>query len=534
MFQNPEKKIKKISTQKRLQKNLLRGSERLYQIVGSTLGPFGRNVIVKQNKMKSFITKDGITVARNVSFGNTFQNMAAEIIKQAAESTVQVAGDGTTTSTLLAFHLFETALNELKHKPNLSRSEVQQEMLNAVKEIKDFLKEQAKPIGNLDEIENVAKISANGDASIAFLIRSAVEQIGKDGSISIQLTHSNQTSLEVSEGFRMEAGILARDLVTDANKQICKFSNCLVFITDQVISQTEVVQPILQLAVRDEKPLVIVASDVKDQALALLLITHLRKDHPICVVRAPRYGNERIDLLDDLALRVGATFFKEKSGKMIKTVKMEDFGHCEMFEATRSSSTFVSRKGKVELIDERMKALRERIQDRNIPIEEAKFLQERLTKLASGIAVIKVGGLTEAEVVEKSHRIEDALEAVNAARKGGILPGGGTALIRAQNHFFQTWESVGKSIVLNCLSAPLEKILMNKGEDQDAIRKIVDQVSSSNDFWFGFDARNPFFGNLWERGIVDPYLVVVSALENAASAAGILLTTDSAILEFEV
>ena len=511
-----------------LQTQVLSGINKLANNVASTLGPRGRNVILHKKDASPIITKDGVTVANFVDLEDPFENAGAQIIKQVASQTNNLAGDGTTTSTVLARSILEQAQKYLI--AGSSPTELKKGMDKAVAEIVEFIEDLSEPVTSQDDVKNIAKISSNGDDSIAELINSAIDQAGRDGAISIEAARSMETTLEVVEGFRFDSGYFAKAFVNDERRGVCNLEDPFFLVTDQKIELVDDIYPVLELVARDNRPLVIVAEEVEGQALAALIMNATRGTLKVAAVKAPRYGEERRNILKDLCIATGATYISRTSGLKLKEVQLENLGSCKKIEIGRSLTTIMSGKGSYKKVEEQIEVIKNQIKEEdNLTICER--LQERITRLASGIAIIRVGAPTEIEMIEKKHRIEDALEAVRAAQEEGIVPGGGTGLVRASENLDvdvdNDDQSLGVEIIREAIKEPLRQMAMNAGESPDIILNLVEQSSED----LGYDFSNGELINMVDAGIVDPARVTRVALQNASSAASTLMTTNYAIVE---
>ena len=512
-----------------LREKALNGVNILTDNVASTLGPRGRSVIIHQKGKNPFVTKDGVTVAKFVELEDPFANAAAQIIKQAASQTNQSAGDGTTTATVIARSILENSQKYLA--AGVSSIELKRGIDKAVKEIVKILDTQSKPIRSREDIAHIAKISANNDKVIGELIATAVDKVGKNGAITVEEARSVETALDVLEGFRFDSGYLATAFVTDERRGAMKHENSYILVTDHSIETIEDILPTLELVARENKPLVIVAENVEGQALAALIMNSMRGTMKVAAIKAPRYGEERRGILDDLALSVGATFISRESGVQLRNVKLENLGTAKTVEALKNMTTIVGGKGDHEVVENRIEALKQLVAQTD-SMHECEKIQERITRLASGIAVIYVGGLTEVEMIERKHRIEDALEAVKAAQEEGVVPGGGVALIRAIKDLVVETENedqkLGVEIVVNSVKEPLKQMALNAGKSADLM---LDLVENQTDDACGYDFVSDEVVNMFEVGVIDPVKVTKNALRNAASAASVLITTDYAIVE---
>ncbi len=508
---------------------ILRGVNQLADNVASTLGPRGRNVILQEPGGTPVITKDGVTVAQFVNFEDPFENAAAAVIKQAAAQTNSMAGDGTTTATVLARAVLTESQRYIAS--GASPVELKRGMDAAVESIVESLKSIAVDISDVAEIANIACISANNDRTIGELISTAVDKAGKNGAITIEEARSLETSLDLVEGFRFDAGYAATAFINEERRGAVKYSEDPLFlVTDYKVDAVEQILPILEVVAREARPFVIVAEEIEGQALAALIMNAMRGTMKIAAVKAPRYGEERRNILKDLAISVGATFVSRESGIKLQDVKLENLGIAKSVEISKGETTIMGGKGTVNDIEERIETLRSTLEQTE-SIHECERIQERITRLASGIAIIRVGASTEVEMIEKKHRIEDALEAVRSAQEEGIVPGGGVPLIRAmeitQFEVDNEDQALGVEIVRKAVFAPLRQMAENAGESPDIIQTIVAGLEGSG----GYDFRNRTTCDLLEVGVVDPAKVTRCALQNAVSAAGTLITTNHAIIQ---
>ncbi len=520
--------MKVYESKRQLNQKILSGVEKLCEAVATTLGPKGRNVILHQKGANPIITKDGVTVAKFITFEDPFENAAAQIIKQASSETNQAAGDGTTTATVLAYAILSSAQKHLL--AGSSPVSLKRGIDRAVEQIVENLEDVARPVYTEQEIANVASISANNDTTIGKLIATAIDQVGKDGAITIEEANSVQTSLEVVEGFQIGSGYLSPMFITDERRVTMKHSNALILVTDESIEKVEDILPVLELVSRDGRPLIIVAESIEGQALAALVMNAARGTMKVAAIKAPCYGEERRNILKDLALATGAAFISRESNKTLQGVGLPDLGTAKTVESQKTWTTFVGGSGDYGKIEERIESLKEEM-GQTEDLQECERIQERITKLASGVAIIRVGGLTEVEMIEKKHRIEDALEAVKAAQEEGIVGGGGIALIRASKgvkvHGCNSDERAGMEIVLEAVKQPVRQMAINAGDSPDIILAAVLKQKTED----GYDFASGVFVNMIENGIVDPVKVSRTALQNAASAASTLLTTNYAIIE---
>lgn len=514
-----------------LQQKIMRGANVLADNVASTLGPRGRNVLLQEKGQTPFITKDGVTVAHFVELQDPIENAAVEIIKQAAVQTNADAGDGTTTATVLARAILRESQRFIAS--GVSPTELQRDILSAVEQVVENLKDLAHPIRSIDDIKHIATISANNDKSIGKLIALAVDKVGQDGSITIEESRSVDTSVDITEGFRFQAGYAASAFITDERRAMMYHEEPLILVTDHKISAVEPIMPVLEMAAREGRPLIFIAEEIEGQALAAMIMNAMRGTLKIAAIKAPFYGEERRDLLSDLSLSVGATFFTRENGRKLSEIQLHELGSAKSIECSKYFTTIVGGESDFEQVETKIDSLKSQIRDTESD-EECERLQGRVVRLSSGVAVIRVGGSTEVEMTERKHRIEDALEAVKSALDEGIVPGGGTSLLRASFDInlddTQTEQSVGASVVQAACREPIRQMAMNSGNASAdiIIAKILEQQGDSD---FGWDFKNHELAELTSRGIVDPVKVTRTALQNAASCAGTLITTNYGIIQ---
>ena len=514
-----------------LYQKILEGINTLADNVASTLGPQGRNVILHQKGQPPIITKDGVTVATFVDFEDPVINLGAQIIKQASSETNNVAGDGTTTATVLARAIFQAAQKYVSS--GVPPGEIKKGIDKGVACVCHYLDEMSFPVRTEEDVAHVATISANGDASIGKMIALAVDSIGKDGTITVEEGRSLDSALDIIEGFRFDAGYIAKSFVTDERRNVVKYNDLLLLVTDYSIETVDDMLPTLEIAARVGKPLVVVADNVEGQALAALIMNSVRGTMKVAAVKAPRYGEERRNILSDLAVATGAVFVTRESGMTLPEVKLEHLGTAKSIEVLRNFTTIIGGNADVSEVDARTQSLRSLITQTD-DLEECERIHERIVRLSSGVAVVRVGAPTEVEMIEKKHRIEDALEAVRSAQQEGIVPGGGVALVRAAAHLDEVTtenagEAIGVRIVEEVSSAPLRQMAFNAGESADII---VEKVRNDEE-GLGYNFATGEMGDLIEEGVIDPVKVTKTALQNAASVASTLLTTNYAIVEVD-
>jgi chaperonin GroEL len=522
--------VRVYNKEQELNQKIVSGVRKLTEAVGTTLGPKGRNVIIHQKGKPPFITKDGVTVSSHMVLEDPFENAGAQVLKQVAQRTVEDCGDGTTTSTILAGAVLIKSQKFITAGSN--PTDVRRGMDKAVSAIVQNLKDIARPISTVEDIENIATISANGDRKIGKLIATAIDRAGVDGAVTIEEGRSHETKLDVVEGFQFDAGYISPQFITDERKGSMRYDNALVLVTDEDISSVDDLLPVLEVVARENKPLVVVSEGVEGQALAALIANAVRGTLRVGAIKAPRYGEERRNLLKDLALSVGATFISRESGKQLRETKRSDLGSVKSVESLKNWSTFVGGKGNVDDISKRIEALKSEI-EQTTDLMDCAAIQDRITRLASGVAIISVGGVTEVDMIERKHRIEDALSAVKSAQEEGILPGGGIALLRASNKLKvpvdNSDEQFGVDVILDACREPFRKIADNCGGENSEV--LINKILASKDTWYGYNFAVGKLANLTESGVIDPAKVTRCALQNAVSAASTLMTTNYAIIE---
>ena len=524
--------MKQYSDGKDLHKLMLDGVNTLADNVASTYGPKGRNVILRKKDGKPIITKDGVTVARFVNLEDPFKNAAVEIVKQASEKTNSDAGDGTTTSTILARAVFSRSLELIER--GLSPVEVKRGLDRVCDLVCEKIDEVSRPINSVEDIAFVAKISANNDQVIGDLIATAVDKVGKGGSVTIEDGRSTETTLDLVEGFRFQSGYLSNYFVTDERRNVSRYESPLLFLCDAQIDQVQLILPVLEIAAREQKPLVFICDDVEGQALSALIMNSVRGSMKVAAVKSPKYGEERKEIMKDLAVATGARYFRTMLGEDIKEVTVNDLGTCKTIEISKYSTIIVGGGGDHLSLLTSIEYLKQQVKDAE-SLVDAGQIQERITRLSSGVAVVRVGAPTEIEMIEKKHRIEDALEAVRSAQQDGVVSGGGLTLYRISKKIMQDIESLDLSkdqgfaadIFLDVLQSPIATMAQNAGFDYSK----VDELIQTEQDHVGFNFLSGKVVDMYESGIIDPAKVTKNALRNAVSAAGTLLTTNFAIIE---
>ena len=511
-----------------LRNKVLEGVNTLADYVATTLGPKGQNVLIQQKGKRPFVTKDGVTVAHHVNFEDPHVNAGAEVVKQVSAMTNAEAGDGTTTSTVLAREILNQANKHISS--GTSPIEIKRGLELCLQEATEVIKEISSPISSADDIKHIATISANNDQVIGNLVATAVDKVGKNGTVTIEEARSLETSLDLVEGFRFDSGYAATAFVTDDRRAVCRYEDPIFLITDEKVSQVNQILPALEIAARENRPFVIVAEEVEGQALAALIMNTMRGSMKVAAVKAPRYGEERRAIMSDLAISTGAKFFQQSLGHNLTEVSLTDFGKAASVEITKNTTTVVDGEGDYEKVDETIEKIKVEIQQTE-DIHEASRLQERVTRLSSGVAIIRVGASSEVELIEKKHRIEDALEAVRSAQQEGIVPGGGMTLLRVSNTItpnFPTGEQgAALSIFRKALEAPFRTMSLNAGLSPEVSILKVENVGT----WDGINFSCGKVADLKVAGVLDPAKVTRCALKNAVSVAGTLLLTNHSIVE---
>ena len=507
---------------------IMRGINILADAVKITLGPKGRNVVLDKKFGAPQITKDGVTVAKEIELKDPLENMGAQLVREVASKTSDVAGDGTTTATVLAQAIFREGIKAVAagYNPMAIKRGIDKAVEVAVAEIKK-LKEDVSG----DAVAQVASISANSDDTIGSIIAEAMGKVGKDGVITVEESRTMDTTLEVVEGMQFDRGYLSPYFVTDPERMEIKIENPYILIHEKKISSMKDLLPLLEQIAQGGKPLLIIAEDVDGEALATLVVNKLRGTLQACAVKAPGFGDRRKAMLEDIAILTGGKVISEEVGIKLENVKLEDLGTAKKVTIDKDNTTLVEGAGKSAEIEGRVKQIRTQVEDTTSDYDKEK-LQERLAKLVGGVAVIKVGAATETELKEKKARVEDAMHATKAAVEEGIVPGGGVALIRTLPAIdklkFDGDEKIGVNIVRRALEEPLRQIVANAG-NEGAI--VVEKVKSDKNTNYGFNADTGEYGDLVKMGVIDPAKVTRLALQNAASIAGLMLTTEALVAE---
>jgi chaperonin GroEL len=508
---------------------LLRGVEKLAKAVKATLGPSGRNVILDKKFGSPTITKDGVTVAKEIELEDPYENMGAQLVREVASKTSDVAGDGTTTATVLAESIYREGLRNVTAGAN--PTSLQRGIMKAVEAIVEELKKISKKVSDRTEIAQVATVSANWDKTIGEIIADAMDKVGKDGTITVEEAKSIETTLEVVEGMQFDKGYLSPYFVTNAEDMEAILENPHILIYEKKISSLKDMLPLLEKVAKAGRPLLIIAEDVEGEALATLVVNKLRGTLQVCAVKAPGFGDRRKAMLEDIAVLTGGKMISEDLGIKLENIKLEDLGKAKRVTIDKENTTIVEGSGKSSDIQGRVAQIRRQIEETTSDYDREK-LQERLAKLAGGVAVINVGAATETEMKEKKARVEDALHATRAAVEEGIVAGGGVAFIRAQKSLenmrgLDADEKVGVQIVRRAIEEPMRQLANNAGAEGALIVEEVKKRKGNE----GYDVAKGEYVDLVKAGIVDPTKVTRSALQNAASIAGLLLTTEALVTE---
>jgi chaperonin GroEL len=507
---------------------ILEGVNTLADAVKVTCGPRGRNVAIEKSYGSPAITKDGVTVAKEIELEDRLMNMGAQMVREVASKTADVAGDGTTTATILAQAIYREGNKYVT--AGAKPMELKRGIDKAVEAVVKNIKLNSKPVSDKKEIEQVASISANGDSVIGSMIAQAMEKVGRDGVITVEEAKGMESELDVVEGMQFDRGYISPYFVTDADKMESVLNDPLILIFDKKISNMKSLLPILEQVARSGRPLFIIAEDIEGEALATLVVNKLRGTINVSAVKAPGYGDRRKAMLEDIAVLTGGKVISEELGLKLETVVMTDLGKAGKVVITKDNCTIIEGKGVTEEIKARVAQIRKQIEQTASDYDKEK-LQERLAKLSGGVAVIKVGAATETEMKEKKDRIEDALNATRAAVEEGIVAGGGVALLRAQKALsdikdLEGDESLGVQIIYRSLEEPIRTIVSNAGFEASVV---VEKVRSETRYGYGFNAKSGQYVDMIAEGIIDPAKVTRSALQNAASISGLLLTTEAII-----
>lgn len=509
---------------------ILAGVNALANAVKVTLGPKGRNVLMDKTYGAPRVTKDGVSVAKEVELSDKFENMGAQMLREVAIKTSDLAGDGTTTATVLGQAIVREGLKAVA--AGMNPLDLKRGIDMAVEAAVAYIKGKSRAVVTNDEIKQVGTISANGEEEIGKILAEAVEKVGKEGVITIEEAKSLQTELAVVEGMQFDRGYISPYFVTNTEKMVCEFENPYVLIYEKKLSSLQQFLPVLEAVVQSGRPLVIVAEEVEGEALATLVVNKIRAGLKVCAVKAPGFGDRRKAMLEDIAILTGGQLISEDLGIKLENVNLEMLGRAKRVVITKDDTTIVEGAGQKDAISARCGQIRQQIEDSTSDYDREK-LQERLAKLSGGVAVVRVGGATETEVKERKDRVDDAMHATRAAVESGVIPGGGVTLLRSTEALeglkgANEDQSVGIRIVAKALQAPCRQIAENAGEDGAVI---AGKILEEKDFNKGYDAQNGIFCDMMKCGIMDPTKVALTALTDAASVAGLLITTEAAIVE---
>lgn len=507
--------------------NLVKGIDTLADAVVSTLGPNGRNVVIANDQGVPQSTKDGVTVAKSITLKDPNQELGVQLVKQAAIKTAEKAGDGTTTSTLLAREMIKAGLTALNNNENAVQ--IKRDIDSTVNEVVSNLKNNiSEDISGEEQLEQIATISANNDNEVGKLIATAIDKVGMEGVVHIEESRTGETYLETVEGLQFERGYKSPYFVTNNNTMTATLDNPLILIADQKITQVKELLPVLEAVSAQAKSLLIIAEDIDNEALATLIVNKMRGTMKVCAVKAPDFGDRRKLVLEDIAITTGGQVFDKQKGMKLDKFSWDWFGEARVVTVEKEKTTIVDGKGGIESIEARIEELQQQIEQATTPFETEK-LQERLAKFVGGVAIIHVGGNTETEMKEKKDRVDDALHATKAAIEEGIVPGGGTALLYASNGLKA--DTTGAQIVVEACAIPFNQILVNAGFDNVKGQILADQLcNSGNDAWAGFNIKTDKVVDMKKAGIIDPTKVARTALENAASVAGTVLLTECTVV----
>lgn len=517
---------KEINFSDNARNKLYEGVKQLSDAVKVTMGPRGRNVLIQKSYGAPAITKDGVSVAKEVELADPIANMGAQLVKEVASKTADAAGDGTTTATVLAYSIFKEGLRNVTAGAN--PVEVKRGMDKASEAIIEELKKGSKKVGGKEEIAQVATISANSDEKIGALIAEAMEKVGKDGVITVEEAKGINDELSVVEGMQFDRGYLSPYFVTNSEKMNTQLDNPFILLTDKKITSMKDILPLLESTMKSGKPLLIIAEDIEGEALTTLVVNKLRGVLNVAAVKAPGFGDRRKEMLKDIAILTGGSVISEELGKTLESASIEDLGQAGRIVIDKDNTTIVDGKGSAEEVKARVAQIKTQIESTTSEYDKEK-LQERLAKLSGGVAVIKVGAASEVEMKEKKDRVDDALSATKAAVEEGIVIGGGAALIRAAQKVSLSLkgdEQIGYEIILRAIKAPMKQIAENAGYDAGVV---VNNVESAKEDTYGFNASNGEYVDMFKAGIIDPLKVARVALQNAVSVSSLLLTTEATI-----
>ena len=535
---------KKISFSDNARNGLANGVNKLADAVTATLGPSGRNVIIEQEMGMPSSTKDGVTVAKSIELKNKVENLGAQIVKQAAIKTAEQAGDGTTTSTLLAQSILQEGLERMNAGSNAV--DIKRGIDEAVESVVGYLEVESKEITDEEQLKQVATISANNDEEVGELISTAMDKVGRDGVVTIEESKTGETYLETVEGMQFNRGYKSPYFVTDNNSMTAVLQDPLILITDKRLNSVKELLPILEGVSQQNKSLLVIADDIDGEALSTMVVNKMRGILPVVAVKAPEFGDRKKSMLEDIAILTDGQVISQEKGMRLDKFQSEWLGKANKVTVTKDTCTIIDAKGKEEDIDQRVNEIKQQIDESNSSFEKEK-LQDRLASFIGGVAIVHVGGNTEVEMKEKKDRVEDALHATKAALEEGILPGGGIALLNAASVLTDSLQNelddsplpegdtlTGYDIVINACERPFYKILENAGYPSEEIGEIEEYIKGNGEFWFGYNPREEDYFDMFKEGIIDPTKVTRLALQNAASVAGTLLITEAVVSKGKV
>ena len=523
---------KQLLFEDRARDKMLRGVDKLADAVAVTMGPTGRNVIINKSFGGPTVTKDGVTVSKEIELEDPFENMGAKLVNEVADKTSDIAGDGTTTATVLARAIFKEGIRNVAAGSNPTA--VRRGIEKAAEAAIECLRQMARPVSSKEEIAQIGSISANNDREIGNLMADAMEKVGKDGVITVEEGKGRETTLELVEGMQFDKGYLSPYFITNPAEMSCELENVLILIHEKKISNLRDLIPLLEQTSQSGKPLLIIAEDVDGEALTALVVNKLRGVLNVCAVKAPGFGDRRKAMLGDIATLTGGVLISEDLGIKLDSLTLEHLGQAKTIKVDKNTTTLIQGAGDEAAVKARIQQIRNQIEATDSQYDREKF-QERLAKLTGGVAIISVGAATEADMKQKKARVEDTLHATRAAVEEGILPGGGVALLRCEKTLedlrekVQGDERIGVNIVLHSLASPLRQIVQNCGIDGSVVADEVRQLPTNE----GYDANAGKYCDLLKAGIIDPLKVVRSALQNAASISGLMLTTEAMVTNLD-
>jgi chaperonin GroEL len=521
---------KEVKFSQDAREKMFRGVDVLANAVKVTLGPKGRNVVLEKSYGAPRVTKDGVTVAKEIELADKFENMGAQMVREVASKQSDAAGDGTTTATVLAHAIIKEGAKSVAAGAN--PMDVKRGIDASVEAVRVDLEKNSRKVTKSDEIAQVGTISANGDAFIGKMIAQAMDKVGKEGVITVEEAKSLEVELDIVEGMQFDRGYLSPYFITNAEKMVAELEDAFILIHEKKLTGLQAMLPVLEAVVQSGKPLVIIAEDIEGEALATLVVNKLRGGLKVAAVKAPGFGDRRKAMLEDIAILTGGQMIAEDLGIKLENVTLQMLGKAKRVRIEKENTTIINGAGAKKDIEGRVAQIKAQIEETTSDYDKEK-LQERLAKLAGGVAVIRVGGATEVEVKEKKDRVEDALHATRAAVEEGILPGGGVALLRAVKaldgvKFDNADQRTGVEIVRKAIHAPTRQIVENAGVDGSVV---VGKILENSEYAWGYDAQTGEYGDLFKLGIIDPTKVVRTALQDAASVAGLLITTEAMIAE---